>query len=105
MVNEFKDASGTTTATAGRTPHDESKSAKSNTIPASAKVDRAIHFNDFETSDQDSEEDGSADYNDAVVFSHEAEERSLQATHVSNSRGVERRRSMTVTEKMREVKE
>ena len=90
MVNELKDASGTTPATAGRNPHAESKLAKSNTTPASAKVDRAIRFDDFETSDQDSVENDNADYNDAVVFSHEAEERLLQAARVSNPRGIGR---------------
>jgi hypothetical protein len=53
-------------------------------------VDRAIRFDDFETSDQDSEENGNADYNDAVVFIHEAEERLLQAEQVSNPRGIGR---------------
>ena len=56
-------------------------------------MDRAILFDDFEASGQDSEEDGHADDNDDVEFSHEAEERSLHVGHVRNPRGVDRRQA------------
>ena len=89
MVNESKGTSGDTSATSGRTPNVESYLEKSIVTPETARVDRAIHFDEFETSDQYSEEDGKSYYSDVVVFSNEAEERSLHAAHVSNPRGVE----------------
>ena len=93
MVKEWKDASGTTPATAGRTPHAESNSAKMIITYSDERVDRAIQFDDFEASDQDSEEDGNDYDNDADVFSHESEERSIHVRHVSNPRGVDRRQA------------
>ena len=83
MVIESKDTSGTTPVTAGRTPRAKSNSVKAFITHADARVDEAIHFDDFEASDQDSEEDVHADDNDDVKFSHEAGERSLHVVHVS----------------------
>ena len=73
MVNESKDANGTTLRIAGRNLRAESSLAKEIITHADARVDRAIHFDDFVASDSDSEEYGSADDNDAVVFRHKAE--------------------------------
>ena len=66
MVIESKDANGAAPATAGRIPRAESNSAKAIITHADAKVNRAIHFNDIEASDQDSDEDGSDNDNDDV---------------------------------------
>ena len=105
MVNELKDASGTTPATAGRTPQAESKSTESNTTPANAKVDRAIHFDDFETSDQDSEEDGSA-ITTMPLYSDMKRKNVRHRRHTSAIHAeLEDVRSMIMAEKMREVKE
>ena len=93
MVIESKDTGGTIPVTAGRTPRAKSNSVKAFITHADARVDRAIHFDDFEASDQDSEEDGHADYNHAVVFLHESEERSLHVVHVSNPRGINGRQA------------
>ena len=74
MVIESKDGSGATPATARGTPRAESNSAIAIITQADARVDLAIHFDDFKASDQHSKEDGNADDNDDVKFRHEAEE-------------------------------
>ena len=93
MVIESKDASGTTPTTAGRSMRVESNSVKSIVTHEDARVDRAIHFDDFEASDQDSEEYGHADDNDTDVFIHEAEERLLHVSFFKNPRKVDRRQA------------
>ena len=90
LVIDLKDASGATTAIDERTPRDEPISAKVIITHSDARVDRSIHFDDSEASDQDCEEDGNADDNDGIEYSHEAEERSLHVGHVINPRGVDR---------------
>ena len=49
---------------------------------------RTFQFDDFEASDQNSEEDGRAEDNDSVGLSDEAEELSLHLGSSSNSREV-----------------
>ena len=88
MVNESRNATVATPATAGRTPHADPNSASSPITPAEAGVERAIQFGDFETSDQDSEEDGRAEDNDNVGLSDEVEELSLHVGHSSNPRRI-----------------
>ena len=90
MVIQLKDASGTTPATSGRNPRGEANSVKAIITHADARVDRAIHFDDFEASDQDSEKDGHANDNDDVEFSHESEDRTLHVGYIINPRGIER---------------
>ena len=91
VVIVFKEASGTTTVTIGRTPRAESNPVKLIITHADARVYQVINFDDFESSDKDSDEDGHADDNDVVVLSHEAEQRSLHVGHVIDPRGIDRR--------------
>ena len=93
MVIESKDASGTTPVTAGRTARANFDSAKLIISLADTRANRAIKFDDSEASDQDIEAVGHADDNNAVVFSHEEEERLLYVGHFSNPRGIERRQA------------
>ena len=69
------------------------RSAKSIITHSDAKADRAIYFDDFEASEPYIKENDNTDENDAVVFSHEAEERSLHVGHVINPSGIETRQT------------
>ena len=104
MVNESRNASTSTPSTDRRTSHAEPNSASLNITLAELRVERAIQFDDFEASDQDSEEDGRDDDNDSVGLKDEAEERSPHVVHSSNLRGLLHAWSTSATNKKMEDK-
>ena len=79
MVNESRNARGTTPPPAGRTPHAELESGRANLTPADARVERAIDFKEYDFDDQGEEEvEDDEESDDEVTLKDVAEKRLIR---------------------------